>query len=164
MDISGVETFSMVVTPRNEVSRSQWSCREYVLRDSYAANERVFDDHVVNNRKTNLKRSSVSDFFFLNSALRKKRWSLTRFHIFTLQCFLRPVGFEVNHWINCHWRWNALHEFSVGFRHTVTVSGLERKQCGLGGRAGEGWEGVRGRVERACGAAADKTYQHAPGL
>ena len=70
-----------------------------------AANERVFsvDDPVVSSRRVIYKSSSVNDILLFNSVLRKKHWSLTRFHIFIFQRFTRPsVGFEMNHWINCH--------------------------------------------------------------
>jgi len=50
-------------------------------------NER-FVSTVMNSWKANLKSSSENDLLFFNSALRKKRWSLTVLHIFTLQRIL----------------------------------------------------------------------------
>ena len=112
--------------PQIEIFGSQ-SCTKYSLRggNSSAAGEQVFcmAGHVMNSRKA-MQSAYQWTTYFSSTVLLKLRTRRLRspkwFHSFIWQNFFRVfVGFGTNQWINCHQRWNTLHELLVAYRHTV---------------------------------------------
>jgi len=131
---AGVETFSR----GGEIT--DWNCQVSVIlqeiRSAWWQTELLMSECLVSMIMSWIaeehiwKNSSVNDTLFFNSALRKKRWSLTRFYIFTLWCFFKTIRWIWNEPLNKLplAMQNTVWVFCGFHTHVVTGAGLGRKQ------------------------------------